>query len=82
MGEKFASNGYMYESISTLLPYIFHQIKLNRIQAYTLEDNEASRKLLEKLGFKQEGTLRKSMKIDNIWRDHILYSKLYSDGYD
>ena len=82
IGEDFASNGYMYESISTLLPFIFNQIKLNRIQAYTLEENYASRNLLQKLGFKNEGVLRKSMKIDNKWRDHILYSKLYSDDYD
>ena len=81
IGEEFASRGYMYESISTLLPYIFHQIKLNRIQAYTLEENNASRKLLENLGFKNEGILRKSMKINSVWRDHILYSKLYTDDY-
>ena len=79
LGKDFISQGYMYESISTLLPYIFSQMKLNRLQAYTLEENYSSRKLLESLNFKEEGILRKSMKINNVWRDHILYSRLKNE---
>ena len=79
LGKDFTSKGYMYESIYTLLPYIFDQIKLNRVQAYTLEENKSSRKLLESLNFKKEGILRNSMKINNVWRDHILYSRLKND---
>ena len=37
LGKDFTSKGYMYESINILFPYIFNEIKLNRIQAYTLE---------------------------------------------
>ena len=80
LGKDFTSKGYMYESIYTLLPYIFDQIKLNRVQAYTLEENKSSRKLLESLNFKKEGILRNSMKINNVWRDHILYSRLKNDA--
>ena len=80
LGKDFTSQGYMREIIFALLPYIFNQIKLHRIQAYTLEENISSRNLLESLNFKNEGILRKSMKIDNVWRDHMLYSKLNSDN--
>ena len=80
LGKDFTSKGYMYESINILFPFIFKEIKLNRVQAYTLEENISSKKLLEKLGFRKEGVLRKSIKINNFWKDHILYAKIYNDN--
>ena len=79
LGEKNTGKGYMQESIQAIIPYIYEQLKIHRIQAFTLEDNIPSRKLIEKVNFKKEGVLREAMKINNEWRDHVIYSLLLDD---
>ena len=79
IGEKYAKNGYMLEAIETLLPSLFVDLRLNRIEAATLEENIASRNLLKKIGFKKEGILRKYLKINGNWRDHVIYGLLKED---
>ena len=79
LGEPNIKKGYMEESMRSIIPYIFKNLKINRIQAFTLNDNISSRNLLEKLNFKKEGVLREAMKINNVWEDHILYALLNSD---
>ena len=79
IGLQYARNGYMKEALNLLIPSLFIDLRLNRIEAATLEDNVASRNLLKKIGFKKEGVLRKYLKINGIWRDHILYGLLEND---
>jgi len=79
IGEKYARNGYMKEALKLLIPSLFVDLRLNRIEAATLEENIASKNLLKKIGFKKEGVLRKYLKINGSWRDHILYGLLEND---
>ena len=79
IGEIHSRNGYMKESLKILLPSLFIDLRLNRIEAATLEENVASRNLLKKLGFKKEGLLRNYLKINGVWRDHVLYGLLKKD---
>ena len=79
IGEKHSRNGYMKEALKLLIPSAFVDLRLNRIEAATLEENIASRNLLKKIGFKKEGILRKYLKINGNWRDHVLYGLLESD---
>ena len=79
IGEKYSRNGYMKESLNILIPSLFVDLRLNRIEAATLEENIASKNLLKKIGFKKEGVLRKYLKINGAWRDHILYGLLEND---
>ena len=79
IGEKHSRNGYMKEALKLLIPSLFVDLRLNRIEAATLEDNIASKNLLKKIGFKKEGVLRKYLKINGTWRDHILYGLLEND---
>ena len=72
-------NGYMKEALKLLIPSLFVDLRLNRIEAATLEENIASKNLLKKIGFKKEGVLRKYLKINGAWRDHILYGLLEND---
>ena len=80
VGKRFARKGYMKEALEILLPSLFIDLRLNRIEAATLKDNIASRGLLEKVGFVKEGICRSYLKINGKWQDHILYS-LLSDEY-
>ena len=79
IGEKYSRNGYMKEALKILIPSLFVDLRLNRIEAATLEENIASKNLLKKIGFKKEGVLRKYLKINGAWRDHILYGLLEND---
>ena len=79
IGEKHSRNGYMKEALKLLIPSLFVDLRLNRIEAATLEENIASKNLLKKIGFKKEGVLRKYLKINGRWRDHILYGLLEND---
>ena len=79
IGINHARNGYMKEALKLLIPSLFVDLRLNRLEAATLEDNVASRNLLKNIGFKKEGILRKYLKINGSWKDHVLYGLLESD---
>ena len=51
--------GYGTEAIMIMVDYLFLSRDLTRIQATCDPDNIASNKVLEKTGFKKEGTIRK-----------------------
>ncbi len=51
--------GYGTEAVTTLLSYIFHQTKLNRIYLKTLNSNRRAQKCLEKCGFTSYGHMTK-----------------------
>lgn len=51
-------NGYASEALETVVNFGFENMKLNRIEAFVEDGNEASDRLLKKMGFKQEGLFR------------------------
>jgi RimJ/RimL family protein N-acetyltransferase len=68
--------GYGTEAVTIFVDYLFLSRDLVRIQATTDLRNTASQRMLEKVGFKREGIIRKSMFIRGEWRDLQLYSIL------
>ena len=68
--------GYCSEAVKIMVDYLFLSKDIGRIQAHTDIRNAASQKVLEKVGFKKEGTIRKSDFIRGEWRDTYLYSIL------
>lgn len=79
IGERHARRGYMADALSVLLPYAFRQLGLHRIEAACLPENQASKGLLKKLGFREEGLARQYLKIDDRWQDHVLFGLIESD---
>ncbi|MGF9693110.1 GNAT family protein [Rhizobium sp. 0TCS1.26] len=82
MGERHAGSGHMFAALHLVVPYIFTGLQLHRIEAACIPENWKSIRLLEKSGFEREGLLRKYLKINGEWRDHILYSRLAGDDVD
>jgi RimJ/RimL family protein N-acetyltransferase len=68
--------GYCTEATQLMVDYLFLSKDTMRIQAQTDTRNAASQKVLEKVGFKKEGTLRKNFFMRGEWRDAYLYSIL------
>ena len=68
--------GYCTEATRLMVDYLFLSKDTMRIQAQTDPRNIASHKVLEKAGFKKEGTLRKSFFMRGELRDCYIYSIL------
>ncbi|MEL6991026.1 MAG: GNAT family protein [Pseudomonadota bacterium] len=79
IGAPYARQGYMQEAISGLVHHAFERLDLSRIEAACLPENDASRSLLEKCGFKYEGVAQSYLQINGRWRTHVLYAALRSD---
>jgi [ribosomal protein S5]-alanine N-acetyltransferase len=76
VGARYARNGYMSEAVAAVLTHVFDTLRLHRVEAACLPDNEASKRLLLKLGFGEEGLARGYLKIDGKWQDHRLFAIL------
>jgi len=78
-GAAHEGNGYMREAIEGLCTWAFRALGLCRIEAGTVLENARSRKLLESLGFQQEGLAAAYLEINGARRDHVLYGLVRSD---
>ncbi|WP_264212750.1 GNAT family N-acetyltransferase [Leisingera thetidis] len=78
-GLPFARQGYMREAIGAVVHHAFSKLDLSRIEAACLPENQASRGLLEKSGFKYEGVAQSYLQINGRWRTHVLYAALRHD---
>lgn len=72
MGQQFAGQGLMSEAVGVSLPFVFDTLDLHRIHAAFLPGNTASRRVLEKNGFVEEGFAEKYLQINGRWEDHVL----------
>ena len=79
IGQAHARQGYMREAIEAVSHHAFRQLDLSRLEAACLEENAASRGLLERAGFKYEGVAQAYLQIGGRWRNHVLYAMLRSD---
>ena len=71
--------GLATEAVTALLDHCFGTLGLHRLQAFIHPGNAASCALVERLGFRREGLLRDSLRVDDEWRDELLYARLSSD---
>ncbi len=68
--------GYATEAARALLQWAFQTLELNRVQAETDTRNAASARVLEKLGFVREGTLREDCVANGEVSDSWVYGLL------
>ena len=61
ISSAYQRKGYAYEALTALIDLLQNELKLELIVAGVLEENLASIKLLEKLGFRKEGLRRKAV---------------------
>lgn len=65
------NKGYITEAILRGIEVIFNEYMLHRIEANIMPRNERSQRVVEKLGFYNEGLALKYLKIHGKWEDHI-----------
>jgi ribosomal-protein-alanine N-acetyltransferase len=74
IGQRYARQGYTSQATRLVTSFAFDRLNLHRVEASCVPDNQASRALLERLGFRQEGYARSYLKIAGEWADHLLYA--------
>ena len=65
-----AGHGYMSEGLALVLRHAFCELRLHRLEANIQPANQASLRLVGRLGFRQEGYSPAMQFIDGAWRDH------------
>ena len=68
--------GYTSEAVLAILTYGFDVMELTRVGAIVFKENEASQNLLTKIGFQEEGILKKYMYQNGVAHDTYVYSLL------
>ena len=76
VGEPFIRRGYTTAAVRAVTHFAFQRLGLHRVEAACIPDNAASRGVLLKAGFAQEGLAKAYLKIDGAWRDHLLFGLL------
>ena len=73
LNERSRGKGYMTEALETIIKFGFNEMNLHRIEAYINPDNLSSRKLVEKLGFSEEGMIRENYRINGKYLEQCVY---------
>ncbi len=79
IGQRFAGRGLGTAAVAAMVAYAFDDLNLHRVEAACVPDNTASRRVLEKTGFRLEGQARAYLKINGAWADHLLFG-VVNDG--
>lgn len=72
-------NGYALEAGAHVIDYGFSELRLHRVSAGVMAGNDASKTLIERLGFTHEGVSRDAWFADGEYRDRIRYGLLRSE---
>ena len=76
IGVSYWNKGFATEAARSVLDFAFSRTQLHRIVAQRFAFNAASERVLEKLGFAQEGTLRQARHKDGRFHDVVTYGLL------
>ena len=71
--EQVAGRGVMPTALALAIDHCFTAVGLHRIEVNIRPENRASRRVVEKLGLRQEGVRERFLHIDGAWRDHLSY---------
>ncbi len=76
LGEEFTGKGLMTTAVRDLIHQGFSNWQLQRIEIRCAVNNHKSRAIPERLGFRQEGILRRAEKVYESYNDHAVYGLL------
>lgn len=79
--ERAAGRGYTPEALVTVLKFGFEELQLHRLQIAIIPRNTASRRVVEKLAIRDEGTAQRYLEINGAWEDHVRYA-MTSEEWD
>ncbi|MCP9975462.1 GNAT family N-acetyltransferase [Streptomyces somaliensis] len=66
--------GVMPTAVALAVDHCFGAVGLHRIEVCIRPENGPSRRVVEKLGFREEGLRPRYLHIDGAWRDHLVFA--------
>jgi len=73
------NNGLATEVLVHVLAYVFEALDLHRVEGFSLVDNGAAMRVMEKVGMQKEGVLRDYLFQKGEFRDFAVYAILQRD---
>ncbi|MGB8652132.1 MAG: GNAT family protein [Mycobacteriales bacterium] len=74
-----AGHGVMPTALAMVVDHCFTEVGLHRVEANVRPENGPSRRVVEKLGFREEGLHPRYLYIDGGWRDHLCFAVTVED---
>lgn len=72
--EAVAGRGVMPTAVALAVDHCFRTVGLHRVEVCIRPENGPSRRVVEKLGFREEGLRPRYLHIDGAWRDHLVFA--------
>jgi ribosomal-protein-alanine N-acetyltransferase len=77
--QRVAGRGVMPTAVALTVDHCFGPVGLHRIEVNIRPENVASRRVVEKLGFRDEGIRERYLHIAGDWRDHLTFALVRDD---
>jgi len=71
--QAWAGQSLMPEGVVVLAQFAFEQLDLHRLEICIVPRNHNSRRVMEKLGLREEGVALRYLEINGVWEDHVRY---------
>lgn len=68
-----AGRSYMSEALVLIAQYAFEDLHLHRLEICIIPRNHNSRRVVEKLGIREEGMAERFLEINGTWEDHLRF---------
>lgn len=82
IGQPYWNMGFATQAVKTMLSIAFDEWEMERVDAYTMQGNDASQRVLEKAEFTYEGVMRKGLYKDGEFHDQLFFSILKDEYYE
>lgn len=79
LDSRLTRGGVTTAAVALVVDHCFGPVGLHRLEATVRPENEASRRVLDKLGFREEGLFRRYLNVEGEWRDHLCYALTVED---
>lgn len=71
--EARAGKSYMSEAVLVVSRFALEELQLHRVEVCIIPRNHNSRRVMEKLGYREEGVAERFLEINGTWEDHVRY---------
>ena len=71
--QRHAGHAYTVEGVVLVMQFAFEQLDLHRVEICIVPRNQRSRRVVEKIGMRDEGLAERFLEINGAWEDHIRY---------
>lgn len=79
LGEEFSGQGTMTAAVRAMTDHALRTWELNRVEIGAATENRRSRAIPERLGFREEGTVRQAQRVGDRYLDLVVYGMLAED---